>query len=189
MILRRALAGEVLLTDENQLRLAFVETDAPAKVYEYAVLVTDTAYDTLAIAQLYRDRMVCVVRKDHPVIREHITLEQFMQHSHARLEVAPHGMSGRVIDEAVARAGGKLHIAMLAQNYGAVLNTVAQSNLFAMVSERMLKSSRNPLALQILEPPLKLPDMRMNLFWHERTHKDPRHRWFRQLITTVAREL
>ena len=56
VILRRALAGEVLLTDENQLRLAFVETDAPAKVYEYAVLVTDTAYDTLAIAQLYRDR-------------------------------------------------------------------------------------------------------------------------------------
>ena len=82
-----------------------------------------------------------------------------------------------------------LHIAMLAQNYGAVLNTVAQSNLIAMVSERMLKSSRNPLALQILEPPLKLPDMRMNLFWHERTHKDPRHRWFRQLITAVAREL
>ena len=144
---------------------------------------------TLHSAQLYRDRMVCVVRKDHPVIQQQISLEQFMQHSHARLEVAPHGMSGRVIDEAVTRAGGKLHIAMLAQNYGAVLNTVAQSNLIAMVSERMLKSSRNPLALQILEPPLKLPDMRMNLFWHERTHKDPRHRWFRQLITTVAREL
>ena len=144
---------------------------------------------TLRSAQLYRDHLVCVARKDHPVIRGHISLEQFMQHAHARLEVAPHGMSGRVIDEAVARAGGKLHVAMLAQNYGAVLNTVAQSNLIAMVSERMLKSNRNPLALQILEPPLKLPEMRVNLFWHERTHKDPRHRWFRQLITTVAREL
>ncbi len=144
---------------------------------------------TLRSAQLYRDHLVCVARKDHPVIRGHISLEQFMQHAHARLEVAPHGMSGRVIDEAVARAGGKLHVAMLAQNYGAVLNTVAQSNLIAMVSERMLKSNRNPLALQVLEPPLKLPEMRVNLFWHERTHKDPRHRWFRQLITSVAREI
>ena len=46
----------MLLRDEQQLRLAFVEKDVPAKGYEYAVLVTDLAYDTLAIAQLYRDR-------------------------------------------------------------------------------------------------------------------------------------
>lgn len=56
VILRRALYGEVLLTDENQLRLAFVEKDVPAKGYEYAVLVTDLTYDAHAIAQLYRDR-------------------------------------------------------------------------------------------------------------------------------------
>ena len=56
VILRRPLQGEVLLSDEQQLRLAFVEKDTPAKGYEYAVLVTDLAYDTHAIAQLYRDR-------------------------------------------------------------------------------------------------------------------------------------
>jgi DNA-binding transcriptional LysR family regulator len=27
------------------------------------------------------------------------------------------------------------------------------------------------------------------MFWHERTHKDPRHRWFRQQILAVAREI
>ena len=56
VILRRPLQGELLLRDEQQLRLAFVEKDVPAKGYEYAVLVTDLAYDTHAIAQLYRDR-------------------------------------------------------------------------------------------------------------------------------------
>ncbi|MFO1204873.1 MAG: transposase [Burkholderiales bacterium] len=56
VILRRPLQGDVLLSDEQQLCLAFVEKDVPAKGYEYAVLVTDLAYDTHAIAQLYRDR-------------------------------------------------------------------------------------------------------------------------------------
>ncbi len=56
VILRRPLRGEVLLADEQQLHLAFLEKDVPAKGYEYAVLVTDLAYDTRAIAQLYRDR-------------------------------------------------------------------------------------------------------------------------------------
>jgi len=56
VILRRALQGEVLLTDAQQLTLAFVEKDAPVKSYEYAVLVTDLDYEIRAIAQLYRDR-------------------------------------------------------------------------------------------------------------------------------------
>jgi DDE family transposase len=56
VILRRALQGEVLLSDDQQLRLAFVEKDAPVKGYEYAVLVTDCSYEICAIAQLYRDR-------------------------------------------------------------------------------------------------------------------------------------
>lgn len=56
VILRRALQGEMLLTDEQQLSLAFVEKDVPAKGYEYAVLVTDLDYDIHALAQLYRDR-------------------------------------------------------------------------------------------------------------------------------------
>ena len=55
--LRRPLAGDVLLADETQqLGLAFVESECPAKRYEYAVLVTDLSYDVCALAQLYRDR-------------------------------------------------------------------------------------------------------------------------------------
>jgi len=55
--LRRPLIGDVLLSAQaQQLELAFVESDHPAKRYEYSVLVTDVPYDVCAIAQLYRDR-------------------------------------------------------------------------------------------------------------------------------------
>jgi hypothetical protein len=58
IVLRRALTGEMLLTrkDAEQELLAFLESDVPTKRYEYAVLVTSTAYEILALAQLYRDR-------------------------------------------------------------------------------------------------------------------------------------
>ena len=57
-VLRRKLTGEMLLTgvDERQGELAFIESDMPTARYEYAVLVTSTAYPILALAQLYRDR-------------------------------------------------------------------------------------------------------------------------------------
>jgi hypothetical protein len=43
-------------TDDEQAHLAFMESDVPTKRYEYAVLVTSTRYEILALAQLYRDR-------------------------------------------------------------------------------------------------------------------------------------
>jgi hypothetical protein len=58
VVLRRPLTGEMLLTekDDDQERLAFIESDVPTKRYEYAVLVTSTSYTILTLAQLYRDR-------------------------------------------------------------------------------------------------------------------------------------
>jgi hypothetical protein len=56
IVLRRALRGGVLLADESQGILGFIETDIAAKRYEYAVLVTDLKHELLTIAQLYRNR-------------------------------------------------------------------------------------------------------------------------------------
>jgi hypothetical protein len=58
VVLRRPLTGEMLLTGKNddQELLAFIESAVPTKRYEYAVLVTSTSYEILALAQLYRDR-------------------------------------------------------------------------------------------------------------------------------------
>lgn len=145
--------------------------------------------ETLHSTLLYRDRLVCLVRKGHPTIDGGISLEQFLSLPHARLEVTPHGRSGRAIDDAVASFGRKLRIGLVVQNYPTVLYAVARSNLIATVPERILSNLAQQLPLQILDPPLRLPDQRITMFWHERTHKDPRHRWFRHQITAVAREL
>ena len=56
VVTRRMINENILLADNKQKRLAFIETDDMAGRYEYAVLVTDLPYDLYAIAQLYRDR-------------------------------------------------------------------------------------------------------------------------------------
>ena len=58
VMLRRKLTGEMLITgkDDRQDEFAFIEGDVPTARYEYAVLVTSTQYEILALAQLYRDR-------------------------------------------------------------------------------------------------------------------------------------
>jgi hypothetical protein len=55
IVLKRRIQGEVLITD-NQLNLAFIETEDGIRKYEYQVLVTSMQGEILTIAQHYRDR-------------------------------------------------------------------------------------------------------------------------------------
>ena len=55
IVLKRRIQGEVLITDE-QLNLAFIETEDGISKYEYQVLVTSMPDEILTIAQHYRDR-------------------------------------------------------------------------------------------------------------------------------------
>jgi hypothetical protein len=38
-----------------------------------------------------------------------------------------------------------------------------------------------------MEPPLELRGFTSTMTWHERTHKDPAHRWLRKEIESAAR--
>jgi hypothetical protein len=38
------------------------------------------------------------------------------------------------------------------------------------------------LALDIFRPPIKLPDMDIYQYWHERYDRDPGHEWLRALF-------
>jgi hypothetical protein len=58
IVLKRPLREETVITDE-QLHLAFIETEDGIKKYEYQILATSLPDELLAIAQHYRDRGDC----------------------------------------------------------------------------------------------------------------------------------
>jgi hypothetical protein len=49
IVLRRALAGDVTLSNSAQRLVAFVESEQPSKGHEYAVLVTDLPHAVLRV--------------------------------------------------------------------------------------------------------------------------------------------
>jgi len=59
VILRRPVKQDLALTRRIKKQMELLLTDEAIQAYEYAVLVTNTAYNLHAIAQLYRDRADC----------------------------------------------------------------------------------------------------------------------------------
>lgn len=54
--------------------------------------------------------------------------------------------------------------------------------------QRLAAIYQAQLPLRVLPVPLKLPPIKMVQVWHERTHADPLHRWFRRRVQLMIGE-
>ena len=144
---------------------------------------------SLRSMQLFQDRIACIAAADHPTVQGSITQEQFFQLPHARTQGTGRTSVGHAIDEAVEKLGRKLAPAVLVQNVLTIPLLTVGSDLIAIVPRRLADFLAGQHPLQILEPPLPLPRIRCAAYWHERSHKDPGHRWLRGLVMEAAKDL
>jgi len=145
--------------------------------------------EKLRYANLFQDRFVCIARTSHPALGATLSLDQYCELEHARTVIRSHMSSVENIDRAVAALGRRLHIAMISHDYIAVPHIVSRSNLIATVPERLADLMIRQLPLRKFECPVKVPGHAIRLYWHDRTHKSPLHRWFRSLVKEVADSL
>ena len=133
--------------------------------------------------RLYRERLVCVVRADHPRVGETLDLATYLALPH--MLVAPRGTPHGVVDDALARLGHERRIAVVLQSFVAAMIIASGSDLVITLPSRLVEQLQGQLALRVLAPPLELPPFELHLVWHERDHYDPAHRWLRGLVASV----
>lgn len=144
---------------------------------------------TLRSMQLFQDRIVCIADPDHPTIRGKLSLEDYLAATHARPLGTGRTTTGRTIDEAVERLGKKLNLAFLVQNFLTIPFMMRGTDIIATLPMRLARILQEQHDLQILEPPMRLPKVSYAAYWHERSQKDPAHRWLRGMLQQAAREL
>jgi DNA-binding transcriptional LysR family regulator len=63
------------------------------------------------------------------------------------------------------------------------MSVLVSTDLVAMLPSRLVRG--NP-ALQVVDAPLPVPGYEMAMFWGERAHRDPAHKWLREhLLASV----
>lgn len=50
------------------------------------------------------------------------------------------------------------------------------------VPRKLAERAAPPFGLQFVPPPLKLPALQTNVFWHRRFHQDAGNQWLRNLV-------
>lgn len=136
---------------------------------------------------LYPNKIVCIARRDHPSVRDTITLQQFTSMPQVR-SGAPTTISTlqTVVDDALAQLGLSRQIQLLVGSLALLPSIVANSNLIAVTAEAVLEYSDVIDRLQVMEVPLDLPSADVSMLWHERFQHDPAHKWLRSTVRSIC---
>jgi DNA-binding transcriptional LysR family regulator len=130
--------------------------------------------------RLFDQRYVCLLRKDHPLAQQSITLESFTAADHVVIVSAGTG-HGRV-DELIEQAGVQRKVKLRVPHFVAVGHILQASDMIAVVPERFAERTVEPFGLSYLPCPVKLPEISINILWHAKNHREPGNQWLRTLI-------
>lgn len=122
---------------------------------------------------------VCLVKKKHPTIGEKITLQQFVQASHA--VVKPDGRE-HVFEKFLQQKGIQRRVVVELSHFMSLLPIVETSHLVATVPKDLADFFVKHGDVRYVDTPMKPPTIEVHLFWHQRFQKDPAHIWLRQVI-------
>lgn len=162
--------------------LSHIAKQAETGEIDLALQAMDVIAAGLRSQKLFDEHYVLVGRKQHPRLKRRPTLAQFCSLDH--VVVSPEGGNFRgSTDAALESAGVTRRVVLSVPHFLTAMSVVASTDLVAMLPSRLVhRDSR----LQVVPAPINVPKYTMGLVWHERSHRDPAHRWLRdQIVGTL----
>ena len=141
----------------------------------------------IAAVHVGTDRMVAVMRADHPLASGPLTPERFAEAEH--ITISRRGRLTGPIDEALANLRLHRRVRAALPTTGAALELAARTTMVATVAEQVCRPAWTNLGLCARALPLDLPPVPVIAAWHHRHDTDPAHTWLRTELLTALRSL
>jgi DNA-binding transcriptional LysR family regulator len=138
---------------------------------------------------VFRDRFVCLARRDHPAITANLTIEQYAALPHVQVLPRDSGMYASALDDALAMLNVARQVVLWEPSFLNVPELVATSDVVTTIPERVALRFVKRLPVQLIDPPVALPPIEVRMFWAEWAMQDPGHRWLRGLVHQVGEAL
>lgn len=136
--------------------------------------------------QLYRGQYVCVMRKNHPLAADPLTLDAFCTARH--LLVSFSGRPWGFVDEALGVMGRERRVVLTVNQFFTAGRVVANSDLLTVLPRHFFSVTGAGDELLMRELPFTMPLVRVDAVWHRRMHAVPAHHWLRRTLLRSAEE-
>lgn len=157
---------------------------------------------------LLHDRLVWVLRADHPAAQQPLTLERLADLQHVVRAVTDEntealdgviierGLERRVAQDgdsaltnALAAIGRRRQVRLTVPNTHTALAVVGETDLAALVPWRLGIALADHYRLRLMEPPYPGPEAQLSAVWHLQHGTSPALKWLLEVVGGVADSL
>jgi len=134
---------------------------------------------------VFSQHYVCAMRRDHPLANKAMSLDEFIACDHLLVEAG--GTGHQALERALIDAGGADCVKMRVPHHLSSPHLLLDSDLIWTLPCALGKTLARfyPLAIQPL--PLQIPSFEIDLYWHDRFHRDPQNKWLREMMGRVLK--
>lgn len=142
--------------------------------------------DDLRARVISTENFRCVLRKDHPFRKDEMTLDDFCGFEH--IFVSPLGGDFRgEVDAALESMDRARRVIVSVPSVLVATRILETSNFVGVFSEALAR--REAHLLRSYPLPIDIGKLQLVLAWHERTHVNPAHQWFRERIADAMKRV
>ena len=175
------------LNEESFNRLDSGESDFCISSNRWTLFGANEPGDEIQSEPLFSDSFVCVVDKDHSMVTDHISFEDFKRLPHNLVSL------GRGVESitgyAWKAAGLDLNIAATAPSFCTAILMLPGTPVVATTQRRLATRLAASLPLKIVKCPIEVPSLHEALTWHSRHEFDPGHQYMRRVFSEAAAAL
>ena len=149
---------------------------------DFALITPETTPLDLHAHNLFDESYVCIMRAGHAEAGDNpLSLDRFCKLEHVLVSYTGEKFSGAT-DKALAKLGRKRKVVMAVNSFLMLPEILRVSDMVAVTPSRLATATEEIVYKQ---PPLAIEGFTKTLAWHERSHRDPAHRWLRKLLTEI----
>lgn len=129
---------------------------------------------------LIKHDFVLVLAKDHPLAYKTIDLDTYTSLPHGMVTVTGKGKG--FIDTELQKVNRKRKVHLFVPTFHQALDICSRTELVFSMPRLVVEKEAKHYGVVMKEVPLDLPSLDVYLYWHERQHQIPLHKWFRTLM-------
>lgn len=133
--------------------------------------------------RLFSHDFVCLLRAEHPMLAQKISLDQFLAMGH--IVINAEGRDEPMCERFLLRRKIRRRVVLSTSHFMSIPLLIATSDLIATVPRAFGEFVARFANIRLVEPSFEMPSLDLKQHWHRKYHKDGGNAWLRSLTTAL----
>ncbi len=138
---------------------------------------------------LMEERLFCVFRPGHPILKRRMKLDIASVLSFPHLVVSATGQGKAIFDDLLLRHGLHRQVAVAVTNFTAAPHLLLRSDMIGVFTQLASDVFEKSFKLMKRPVPIDVGEIATNMVWQSRNDKDQKHAWLRAQTKAVYQAL